>query len=310
MQSISVKGCFMVTFKHQGKFEVAKMFAACLLALTISAAMAEPVSDRITVMVRGHGPDVVLIPGIASSSAVWDMTVVHLEDRYRLHIVQINGFAGSPSRANGAGPVLQPVTDALDAYIKANHLKSPAIIGHSFGGTVGMMLALEHPEDVSRLMVVATLPFSGFLFGGTNVATAEPIAAKLRNFTIKEPHWMWAHGEKRFIYYIEKSPDARETTMQWVLASDKAVVARASYDDLTTDLRPELQYIKTPVTVLFPWYASFSYNKSETKAFYEQNFAGLPHKTVVGIDGSSHFIMLDQPDLFQARVDQFLEQAK
>lgn len=269
--------------------------------------MADPISDRISVTVHGCGPDVVLIPGIASSSAVWDTTVLHLDDRYRLHVVQIYGFAGTPTKANGAGPVLQPVVEAVDAYIKTNHLKSPAIIGHSFGGTVGMMLALEHPEDVSRLMVVATLPFSGFLFGGTNVATSEPIAASLRNFTIKEPHWLWVHGEKRFMRYIEKSPDARKITIQWALASDKAVVARASYDDLTTDLRPELQYIKTPVTVLYPWYISFKYKKPETEAFYEQNYAGLPNKTLVCMDGVSHFIMLDKPDLFLEQVDRFLK---
>jgi len=282
-------------------------FLAGLITLAASAALADPISDRISVMVRGHGPDVVLIPGIASSSAVWDMTVVHLEDRYRLHIVQINGFAGAPTKANGAGPVLQPVVEAIAAYIQTNHLKSPAVIGHSFGGTVGLMLALEHPEDVGRLMVVATLPFSGFLFGGTNVATSEPIAAKLRDHTIKEPHWLYALGEKRFINYIEKSHDARKTTLAWAVNSDKAVVARASYDDLTTDLRPELQHIKTQVTVLYPWYPSFKYSKLDTKAFYEQNFAGLPNKTLVCIEGASHFIMLDQPDLFFAEVDSFLE---
>lgn len=281
--------------------------AGCVLALAVSVAVADPISDRISVAVRGHGPDVVLIPGIASSSAVWDMSVVHLEDRYRLHIVQINGFAGAPTRANGAGPVLEPVVEAVDAYIKTNHLKSPAIIGHSFGGTVGLMLALEHPEDVGRLMVVATLPFSGFLFGGTNVATSEPIAAKMRNRTIKEPHWLFALGEKRFIDYIEKSHDARKLTMQWAVSSDKAVVARASYDDLTTDLRPELQYIKTPVTVLYPWYTSFKYSKPDTAAFYEKNFADLPNKRLVCIEGASHFIMLDQPDLFLAEVDSFLK---
>jgi len=41
-------------------------------------------------------------------------------------------------------------------------------------------------------------------------------------------------------------------------------------------------------------------------AFYQQSFAALPHKQLIRIDGSLHFIMLDQPAAFAARVDEFL----
>lgn len=125
---------------------------ATVLALQLCVTFAEPVSDRIIVTVRGHGPDVVLIPGLASSGAVWDATVRHLEGHHRLHIVQIAGFASAPARANAQGPVIQPTLDALDAYIKTNKLKSPKVIGHSLGGLMGMMLALQHPEDAGSLI--------------------------------------------------------------------------------------------------------------------------------------------------------------
>jgi pimeloyl-ACP methyl ester carboxylesterase len=74
-------------------------FLAGIVAFYVSVAVADPLSDRITVTVRGQGPDVVLIPGLASSSAVWDATAAHLEGRYRLHIVQVAGFAPARLRA-------------------------------------------------------------------------------------------------------------------------------------------------------------------------------------------------------------------
>jgi pimeloyl-ACP methyl ester carboxylesterase len=40
---------------------------------------------------------------------------------------------------------------------------------------------------------------------------------------------------------------------------------------------------------------------------YQKNFAPLPDKTMVRIDGSFHFIMLDQPGLFATQVDLFLK---
>jgi pimeloyl-ACP methyl ester carboxylesterase len=125
-------------------------FLASIVAGSVAAATANPVSNRITVTVRGQGPDVVLVPGLASSSAVWDATVARLEGRYRLHIVKVAGFAGSPPRANAQGPVIQPTVDAIDAYVKTNKLKAPQVISHSLGGLMGMMLALGHPEDVGK----------------------------------------------------------------------------------------------------------------------------------------------------------------
>ena len=173
-----------------------KKLLAAILALQIFTAFADPVSDRITVTVRGKGPDVVLIPGLASSGAVWDATAKQLENRFRLHIVQGAGFAGSPVRANATGAILQPTVDALDFYIKTNHLQSPDIIGHSLGGLVGMMLVLQHPEDAGKLMVVDSLPFFGVLSGAKNVAAVTPQAAMMRDFILNQTQAAYARLEK------------------------------------------------------------------------------------------------------------------
>jgi pimeloyl-ACP methyl ester carboxylesterase len=85
------------------------------------------------------------------------------------------------------------------------------------------------------------------------------------------------------------------------------VVARAMYDVMTTDLRPKLGEIKIPVTMLYPWDASSGYAQSATDKLYQENFAALPNKTLVRIDGSYHFIMLDQPNKFAEQVERFLK---
>ena len=66
-------------------------FLTCAMALNLFTAIAEPFSDRMTFTVRGTGPDVLLIPGLTCSSAVWDATAKRLEVHYRLHLVQIAG---------------------------------------------------------------------------------------------------------------------------------------------------------------------------------------------------------------------------
>ncbi|HEX4349349.1 MAG TPA: alpha/beta hydrolase [Verrucomicrobiae bacterium] len=278
-----------------------------VLAWQVSTAIADSVSDRITVTVRGQGPDVILIPGLASSGAVWNATAAHLEGHYRLHVVQVAGFAGLAVHANAQGPVIQPVIDAIDAYIKTNGLKAPKVIGHSLGGLAGMMLAAQYPEDVGKLMVVDSLPFYGVILGLKDAAAARSQAAAMRDSILAESQDDYAQGEKQFMPSLVKSPEGRKAAIAWAVASDKSVVARAMYEDMTTDIRPELHEIKLPVTVLYPWDSAAGFPQAAVDGLYQGSFAPLPNKTMVRVDGSFHFIMLDQPGLFAAQVDAFLK---
>jgi pimeloyl-ACP methyl ester carboxylesterase len=279
-----------------------------VLAWRVAAAPADKVSDRITVSVRGQGPDVVLIPGLACSNAVWDATAARFEKHYRLHLIQVAGFGGALPGANAQGPVIQPTVEAIDAYIKTNHLKAPKVIGHSLGGLMGLMLAVQHPEDVGRLMVVDALPFFAVLFGAKDAAAATPQAAGMRDSILTETPEAYAQGERDFLHSLVKSPEGYQQATKWAVASDKSVVARAIYEDLTTDLRPQLHEIKIPVTILYAWDASSGFPQAATDDLYRDNYALLPNKTLVRVDDAYHFIMLDQPDRFAAQVETFLKE--
>jgi pimeloyl-ACP methyl ester carboxylesterase len=279
-----------------------------VLAWRVAAAPADKVSDRITVTVRGQGPDVLLIPGLACSNAVWDATVAHFEKHYRLHLVQVAGFGGALPRANAQGPVIQPTVEAIDAYIKTNNLKAPRVIGHSLGGLMGLMLAVQHPEDVGRLMVVDSLPFFSGLFGAKDAAEATPQAAGMRDNILAETPEAYAQGEKDFLHSLVKSPEGYRQATKWAIDSDKSVVARALYEDLTTDLRPQLREIKVPVTILYAWDASTGFPQTATDGLYRDNYAPLPSKTLARVDDAFHFIMLDQPDRFATLVETFLKE--
>lgn len=289
------------------KYLKRKILLAAVLALQLYPAFAASTSDRITVTVLGKGPDVVLIPGLTCSSAVWDATVKQCKDRYRLHLVQVAGFAGAPAGANASGAVIQPTVDAIDAYIKTNHLKSPKIVGHSLGGLMGMMLAIQHPDDVGKLMIVDSLPFFAVLMGASDSTNAIPIATNMRDTILNESQDAYADGEKDFLPNLIKSPEGLKLATAWAIASDKSVVARAMYEDTTTDIRPDLHKIKTPVTMLYPWDAESGFPREATDKLYHDNFAALSGAKLVCIENSRHFIMLDQPTKFAAQLEAFLK---
>ncbi len=286
------------------KYTTLMVAIALFYSITASAG---PLSDRITVTVRGKGQDVLLIPGLASSGAVWDATLRRFEKQHRFHVIQVAGFAGLPARGNANGAVLQPTVDAIHAYVKSNHLKTPRVIGHSLGGLMGMMLAAQHGEDVGKLMVVESLPFYSVLFGATNAAAAGSRAAAMRDLILRESQNDYAQREREFLRILVKSPEGRKAAIEWAIASEKSVVARAMYENMTTDLRSALGEIKIPVMVLYAWDVSSGFPRTATDKLYRENFAPLPDKTLVRIDDSYHFIMLDQPDAFAKQVDAFLK---
>src|SRR3982751_4929229 len=115
-------------------------------------------SQRIGVTVIGTGPDVVLIPGLSSTPAVWASTMAALPG-YRYHLIHVSGFAGRPAGANAQGNYLAPVAEEIARYIREAHLDHPAVVGHSMGGSWTIMLAARHPELVGKAMVVDMLPY-------------------------------------------------------------------------------------------------------------------------------------------------------
>ena len=127
-------------------------------ASIVSPAQAEParaqapafVSDRLSVEVMGQGPDVILIPGFASSREVWRPLARRLSATHRVHLVQLAGFAGE-AWTHGDGAFVQPAVDELARY--AATLDRPAVIGHSMGGLSGLLLAQQHPTAVSLSLI-------------------------------------------------------------------------------------------------------------------------------------------------------------
>ena len=136
--------------------------ASCAPAL--AAPRFEP--TRFSVVVRGSGPDVILIPGLTSGRDVWSATESAVPG-YRYHLIQVAGFAGEPARGNREGAVVSPLADEIARYIIDRRLDRPAIVGHSMGGTLAMIIGARNPNLAGRIMVVDMLPQPAGLFGGT-----------------------------------------------------------------------------------------------------------------------------------------------
>ena len=266
--------------------------AAAPLAVVPAAAAPVFAPTRFSAEVVGSGPDVILIPGLTASKEVWRGTVAAVPG-YRYHLIQVAGFAGAPARGNAQGPVIVPLEEEIARYIRANGLKRPAVVGHSMGGTLALMLASRHPDLVGRTMVVDMLPQPAQLLGAS--ATGIRQLADVLQSLSGTAFGQGLIDEAVRMFGNEAPVNAR---------SDRDVVARAAHELALVDLTPELPRIRPPLTVV---YASPDSSLAATAdGVYRRAYARGPAARLVRIDRSSHMIMADQPARFADELRRFL----
>jgi pimeloyl-ACP methyl ester carboxylesterase len=266
---------------------LATSLAAGAPAAFAAAPRFEP--TRFSVEVRGRGPDVILLPGLTSGRDVWRDTVSAVPG-YRYHLVQVGGFAGEPARGNRRGPVVGPLADEIARYITSRGLQRPAIVGHSMGGTLAMMIATRHPNLAGRIMVVDMLPQPAGLFGGTSTDMG-PLARSIMSSD---------SGRRLFGSLISAfSPPGATNRL-----SDADVVARAMHDLAGMDLGPRLPSLRAPLTVVYG--APDPRGRAAIDRSYAAAYSRARGARLVRIDGSGHMVMLDQPARFAAALRTFL----
>ncbi|MFT4174245.1 MAG: alpha/beta hydrolase [Rhodocyclaceae bacterium] len=294
-----------------------RYFAAIALALAgIPAAWGQAVTPaaadhtrlgNISVVTQRAGPDIVLIPGLASSRSVWDGLVKRLSPTHRLHLVQIAGFADEPAVARADGHVAAPSAQAIAEYIEQQHLAAPVIIGHSLGGEVALMLAARHPAQVGWVIVVDALPFFSLVMDpNATVDEVRPRAVIFRQATLAASADQYAAMQRMTMARLARTESVRPTLVAASIQSDRATVADAAFELMTTDLRPELARIKAPVAVIYAYDTSYGIPSSVTDTTYRNAYAGLAGVRFERIDDSYHFVMFDQPARFEDTVTEII----
>ena len=226
-------------------------------------------------------------------------------ERVRLVYLDLPGHGQSPPPADYS---LEAMADALDALRAHLGVERVLVLGASYGGFVGLVYALRHPQRVAGLLLVDTAPSYGFRGESVDVArrrgTPEMLAAldRLWNDTLGSDADFRRDWTTILPLYFHSAPLdeirrlADATTYR--LATRKAVLPTFR----EYDVRERLGEISAPALVVVgrhDWITSVG--QAEALA------SGLPNARLVVFEQSGHMPFVDEPEEFRRVVSDWLE---
>jgi pimeloyl-ACP methyl ester carboxylesterase len=278
-----------------------------LLALVLALPAAAFAQASFQVKITGHGPAMILIPGLASSGETWDSTVARYKDRYECHVLTLAGFAGVPRLPLVAGnPMLDRVRDDVAAYIREHKMVKPVIVGHSLGGFLALAIASKYPDLPGKLVIVDAYPSLAAIYRPEVTAEmAKSESEMTRKYMTAQP--AGGDGAKAQIRMMVTGDADFERIMTWSRASDYSAVVDAMVEMYGSDLRENISTIQSPTLVLVTWIAFKDYTDRKTlEANARREYAKLKGVDLRITDTSRHFIMYDEPQWFFTQIDGFL----
>lgn len=159
----------------------------------------------------GEGPPLLLIQGLEIDHRGWAMQVPVLREHFRC-ISFDNRDVGQSDLAKDSYTVREMATDAL-GLLDALGVQRAHIVGFSMGGAIAQEIAIEHPQCVDKVALLATYTSADARFRALN----EGRKALRANLTLEE------YCRATFpLVYTDRDyavPDLVETTIQRVLAN-------------------------------------------------------------------------------------------
>jgi 3-oxoadipate enol-lactonase len=248
--------------------------------------------DGLHAQVTGNGPPVVLTHDGLTHSEGWDAQVAAWSTDHRVASWDRRGYGRSPRPTAQYSSI-----DDLAAVVRAASDGPAALVGCSFGSLVTLHCALEHPELVSKLVLVGPLlsglPLSEHFLtrGGRGVPAPDaPDAEQIEYWSGVDP---W--------FVAPTSTAARERLRALLTANPQNLHPPVELERLPEPALPRLGEIAVPTLIVVG-----EGDIADVHAAAGALEAGIRGATRVVLAGSGHLPHVEVPEAFNRVVHDFL----
>src|SRR5947209_8508626 len=117
---------------------------------------------RLAHLDEGEGPPVLFVHGEPTWSFLWRKVIGPVRDAgYRCIAPDLPGFGRSDKPVDIDWYTYDRHVEAIAPLLQELDLRDATVVVHDWGGPIGLRLAVEHPDRVSRIVILDTGLFTG-----------------------------------------------------------------------------------------------------------------------------------------------------
>jgi len=240
---------------------------------------------------RGGIP-LLFLHGWIATASIWTPVISLLAKRHRTVAIDMRGF-GESSAARGPYRV-ETFADDLSALIADLDLDPSVVIGHSMGAAVAQRFAIDRPEAVEGLVLIAPVPVDGVAFPPKIDALFRSIPGNpdIANAWLAQ---LTHHPQ----------PPAITALLRAGAAAAAAPAALESYESWSNlSFADEAATIETPTLVI-----AAAGDKPFTPDFVNKRTVALIEGSRLEIvDEAAHYVPLERPDRIAKFIERFIDQ--
>jgi len=245
--------------------------------------------------VHGDGYPIACLHGFTATAAMWQPQVIPFSKKYKLIIYDARGHGKSESPPSLSDYSTEIAVEDLNQLLSRLHIEKAVIMGLSMGGYVSLNFCLSHPEKVAALILAGTGPgFRSKVKLQQWNEQMETIAKAL------ETKGLAALNEEYIASSIGRPP-GEETSKLFRHSSPIGLINTAHSMLSNVGVIERLPEIKVPTLIIV---GEHDTNFMQASLYLN---ASIKDSERVVVPDAGHVMNMDQPELFNNAVLQFLK---
>lgn len=274
--------------------------------------VASPHFGDVVLSVRrhGHGPPLVCVHGLMTSSYSFRYLLEPLADRFELVVFDLPGAGRSDAPEVPYGP--RELADLIGELLCALGLEGCRVLGNSMGGYLCMWLALRRPDAIGRLVNLHSPGLPTGRMRALELALGLPGSGAVLDALVRRDPERWAF---RNVHYYDESLKSREEAREYgaplATPAGRRAFRRYLHDALSASAMRAFERELAALGGRFPVPLLLVYARRDPMvppAVGERLARLLPSAELRWLEEASHFAHVDAPAAFLEAALPFLEQ--
>ncbi len=236
----------------------------------------------------GKGENILVLHGWGANIDTIMPIVNLLKDHFKVYALDLPGFGKSdkpefPFNSQDYSRIVKKFMDLME-------IKKATLIGHSFGGKVSIILAVNHPERVERLVLIDS----------AGIPPKRSIKYYLKVYSFKTLKFIY-----KLVFAWNKKEEKMEAFYRRFGSADyrnaDGVMRKTLVKVVNEDLRPILKKVSCPALLIWG-------DKDEDTPIYMGKIMEkeIPDSSLVVLERAGHYSYLDDYFKFAAVLNAFL----